>query len=601
MKEKKEDQLNMGGKKRDYPQSVEKTIVRGIILVALLLTFSSSLSGIVQHSITVLTYYKNEVRHDVNHLRIIMSDDDLRWLYHETMRIYESCADKYDEETAFTEEYRDLYKEVVEDERYKRCREFLTQARESDGLQNISLIFNDNERKRTVFVVDGDVEKYKYYPGQWVSDIAGDLTPPQMMDAVSDSKWLVDVTFGNKSGWTATDCVRLTLEDGETLGYVDAEVYLTNLEREALGLIIMAIPTNLLVVAFILAFADGEIQKLLIKPISKISNAAGKYVHLKTDEIIRGESVFSEVSLSRKDELLELLETLQLLEKTVSTSMSRIREMSVEQERVNAELSVAYDIQQGLLPHEPEIFAGHKEFNVYGWMEPAREIGGDFYDLFMVDDEHLVFLIADVSDKAVGAALFMAISKSMIQLRMSMGGSPGEVLSDVSERLLMTSEETMFVTVWMGVLDICTGHVVACNAGHDYPAYYGGMKDASRGFVIEKEKHGSPVAFWQGMQFPEIEFDMAPGNRIFLYTDGVTEARGISEEQFGEDRLVDVLNKSLGEDGETVCENVRRSIKEFTGDAEQFDDMTMLFLEWRGPSGEKEASADENAAPSEKA
>ena len=251
---------------------------------------------------------------------------------------------------------------------------------------------------------------------------------------------------------------------------------------------------------------------------------------------------------------------------------------------VERELSIATMMQRGMLPNMfPEV-TNTKEYDLFATMTPAKEVGGDFYDFFMIDDNRLAFLIADVSDKGIGAALFMAVSKAMIKMRAQAGGSPAEVLSDVDKRLGKDNDQAMFVTVWLGYLDLTTGHVVACNAGHDYPALYLKSKAASgtEGYTIEETVHGLAIAVFPGLEFPEIEFTMEPGDRIFLYTDGVNEAQRTDGEQFGFDRLIDVLNRHINDSCETVCHEVKKAVDGFVGRDPQFDDMTMLALAYKG-------------------
>lgn len=214
-------------------------------------------------------------------------------------------------------------------------------------------------------------------------------------------------------------------------------------------------------------------------------------------------------------------------------------------------------------------------------MTPAREVGGDFYDFFKISEDKLAFLIADVSDKGIGSAVFMAITRCVIRQRALLGGSPKEVLSDVDRFLLMDNEMGMFVTVWMGYLDLATGVVTACNAGHDFPAMLR-KEEGMDAFAICESEHGSPIAFWPDMEFPEITFTLQKGDRIFLYTDGVNEAMGKAKEEFGFDRMIEVLNEHKNESNEELCKAVKEAVDTFVGDAPQFDDMTMLGLSYNG-------------------
>jgi serine phosphatase RsbU (regulator of sigma subunit) len=211
-------------------------------------------------------------------------------------------------------------------------------------------------------------------------------------------------------------------------------------------------------------------------------------------------------------------------------------------------------------------------------MSPAREVGGDFYDFFMVDDDHLAILIADVSDKGVGSAFFMAISKTLVKTYAKMVMNPTDVIAKVDRQISEKNEAGLFVTLWMAVIDLNTGHVNACNAGHDYPAIMKNGED----FVVEKTPHGPPVAFIPGMEFLGMEFDMKPGDRIFLYTDGLNEAKRSDDERFGTDRMLEVLNAHKDVDNETMIHLMREAVDEFAGDEPQFDDMTMLGFTFKG-------------------
>ena len=242
------------------------------------------------------------------------------------------------------------------------------------------------------------------------------------------------------------------------------------------------------------------------------------------------------------------------------------------------ELDIAAQIQDGLLPNSFPAFPDKKEFDIYASTKPAKEVGGDFYDFFLVDDTHLAFVIADVSDKGIGAALFMSISKTIIKARAQMGGNPSKILSYADYRISEKNEAGMFVTVWLGIIDLVTGHVDACNAGHDYPA----IMRSSENYTIEKTKHGAPVGFLPGMEFPEISFDMKPGDRIFLYTDGVTDAKNREEERFGKERLLDVLNAHRNDSDKDTLNAVQNEVSRFMGSESQFDDITMLSFTYKG-------------------
>jgi Serine phosphatase RsbU, regulator of sigma subunit len=245
------------------------------------------------------------------------------------------------------------------------------------------------------------------------------------------------------------------------------------------------------------------------------------------------------------------------------------------------ELDIASKIQDGLLPTSFPAFPDRKEFDVYASTKPAKEVGGDFYDFFMIDDTHLAILIADVSDKGIGAALFMAISKINIKTRGQMGGSPSEIISYADKVISEKNEAGMFVTLWLGIIDLTTGHMDVCNAGHDYPAILRADKESVQ-YTIDKEKHGPPVGFLPGMEYPEISYELHPGDRIFLYTDGVTDAKNRDGNRFETDRLLKTLNANIKASDEQLITAVRTDIDRFIGGEPQFDDVTMLSFTYFG-------------------
>ena len=194
-------------------------------------------------------------------------------------------------------------------------------------------------------------------------------------------------------------------------------------------------------------------------------------------------------------------------------------------------------------------------------------------------------VIAYVSGKGVPAALFMMISKILVQNYALTGGSPAEILQAVNSQICKNNREEMFVTVWLGILDIKTGRIVAANAGHEYPAVMisGGQ------FELIKEKHGFVIGGMDGLQYREYELTLTPGSKLFLYTDGVPEATDDRLEMFGTDRMLDALNKDPSAEPESILQKVRTAVDGFVRDAQQFDDMTMLCMEYRGNTGEQKS------------
>ena len=262
----------------------------------------------------------------------------------------------------------------------------------------------------------------------------------------------------------------------------------------------------------------------------------------------------------------------------IDAHIEQIEAITAEKERISTEMALATRIQCAMLPSIFPPFPEHTQFDLYASMDPAKEVGGDFYDFFLVDDDHLCMVIADVSGKGVPAALFMMASKIVLANNAKMGKSPAQILTDTNAAICSNNKERMFVTVWLGILEISTGKLTAANAGHEYPA----IKRAGSGFELYKDKHGLVIGGMEGVQYKEYEIQLQKGDRIFVYTDGVPEATDAEKQLFGTDRMVKALNEAPDAAPEEILKNVRKNVDKFVNGAEQFDDLTMLCIEYKG-------------------
>ncbi|MBO5564891.1 MAG: SpoIIE family protein phosphatase [Lachnospiraceae bacterium] len=246
--------------------------------------------------------------------------------------------------------------------------------------------------------------------------------------------------------------------------------------------------------------------------------------------------------------------------------------------RISTELDMATGIQASQMPHLFPAFPNRKEFEVYAGMTPAKEVGGDFYDFFLIDEDHICLVMADVSGKGVPAALFMMVARVLIKAHLQNGESPGEALKNVNEQLCEGNEAALFVTVWLAVLEISTGKGVAANAGHEHPA----LRRADGEYELIVYPHAPALAVMEGIPFKEHSFDMHPGDTLFVYTDGVPEATNAENELLGTERMLQALNREPDAFPETVLKNVMDGIQDFVQGAEQFDDITMLCIRYNG-------------------
>ena len=278
------------------------------------------------------------------------------------------------------------------------------------------------------------------------------------------------------------------------------------------------------------------------------------------------------------DEIGDLAKSFNGMAASLKEYIENLTAVTAEKERIGAELDVATHIQKSMLPCIFPAFPDRKEFDVYATMNPAKEVGGDFYDFFMVDDTHLAVVMADVSGKGVPAALFMVIGKTLIKDHTEPGISLGDVFSDVNNMLCDSNSEGLFITAFEGVLDLVTGEFRYVNAGHE-PPY---ICKQGEGYEAYRIKAGFVLAGMEDLRYREGSLQLSAGDRIFLYTDGVTEATDAENQLYGSERLHRVLNDHLDANPEALLAAVKADVDRFVGDAPQFDDITMLCMEYRG-------------------
>ena len=295
------------------------------------------------------------------------------------------------------------------------------------------------------------------------------------------------------------------------------------------------------------------------------------FVPTSIDEFKKMQGEIKQTSLA----LQEQMDTIRQMER----DRMELENKRKEQELIVKELSMARQIQGSMLPHIFPPFPDRKELELFASMDPARDVGGDFYDFFFVDEDHLCLVIADVSGKGIPAALFMMFAKRTIEDYARMDHRVSQILAMTNEALCDNNQAEMFVTVWLGMLEISTGKLTAANAGHEYPVIQ--RKDGL--FELYKDKHGFVIGGMKGVHYREYEFYMSPGDKLFVYTDGVPEATASSGELFGTERMVSALNACADCSPEAILKGVRNAVDAFVGDAEQFDDLTMMCLTYQGP------------------
>ena len=335
-------------------------------------------------------------------------------------------------------------------------------------------------------------------------------------------------------------------------------------------LLAMAITALIIIIGLSL-----KLTRSLLRPIHVITAEATRFA---AENVRTGEKLTN--TIKNTDEIGQLADAIDRMELQVHDYVSHLTRVTAEKERISTELSLAARIQMDMIPSVFPAFPDRKDFDIYASVEPAREIGGDFYNFFLIDETHLCAIIADVSGKGVPAALFMMASTIVLVDNARMGKSPAEILKSANEAICATNREEMFVTVWLGILDLETGKLTTANAGHEYPY----LKQPGGAYEMVSDPHSFVVGGLEGIVYRNYEIMMEPGARLFVYTDGVVEATDKDEVLFGTERLLNALNKEPDAEPEKLLANVKESVDRFVADAEQFDDMTMLCLEYNGPA-----------------
>ena len=311
--------------------------------------------------------------------------------------------------------------------------------------------------------------------------------------------------------------------------------------------------------------------KRIVKPLNTITQ--------RISELSEGDIEFRmEDAYRTGDEIEVLAESFAAISHKTVAYVDEVRRVTAEKERIGTELQMATRIQAAMLPHIFPAFPDRPEMDIYAMMNPAKEVGGDFYDYFLIDNDHLCIVMADVSGKGVPAALFMMASKIIIQSCAMLGQSAAEILRKTNEAICSNNAEQMFVTVWLGILELSTGRLTAANAGHEYPV----LKKPNGSFEVLKDEHGFVIGGMEGVHYKEYEVKVEPGTKLFVYTDGVVEATDRSKKLFGSERMLAALNAAQDKTPEQILKSVRAAVDSFVEGEEQFDDLTMLCLEYKG-------------------
>ena len=561
--------MNHGKDREKRYVSLRTKAFRLILAGSLLLLLAGILAGLFLHAYSSLRHYKVEAQHLLDCMIALQDDAYVEKIFKETKKIYESLP-KEVRDNQMTEEFDSSFRPLVDDDFFD-ARDILVNFRVNTKQRNMFLMFPDRENNRVVYVVDGDEDEWAYLPGQWTeADI--DAT-----ERIMDSSWRLVMTYTDEYGWIGSDAVPVYAKDGEMLGYAVVDMDLNGFLQGMLSFLVILVPVAVALVVLLAFLFAGMLKKNIITHLVSMAAAAREYTQM--DKVKLEEetpSVYEPLGIETADEMEDLWRSMIVMETDIKDSIIRLRKITAAQERMEAELSIATSIQMGMLPDK---FPDRPEFDLYASMEPAKEVGGDLYDFFMVDDTHLAMVIADVSGKGISAALFMMVAKTLIRNQTEREvQDPAQIFTLVNRKLMEVNRARMFVTAWLGILDVKSGEIAYVNAGHEYPA----VRRAGGSFALFRDAHGVPLAASRRAVFRPGEFTIEPGDTLFLYTDGVPEANNEAGELLGNDRMLEILNRLQDAGPQEVVANVKDGMAGFVKEADQFDDTTMLCIRFNG-------------------
>ena len=476
-----------------------------------------------------------------------------------------------------TTEYREYFSgiDTGKGSNYSTLLHILTSTQNFSEVYDVYIAMYDRDECRIIYIVDSDPNpETRLMPGEWE-----EVNRQGMMKFLGSdgSKKLYDIDYTSKYGLLCTVAVPIEDETGKNISFMLVDISIGNVVHGMAGFFIRIFIAMIIVTIFLAYLQVSRMKKKLIEPINSIAEAAKDYVKNHNDPEDDKE-YFASLKIETGDEIENLGLMMAQMEHELKDYEKNLTRITAEKERISTELSLATKIQASMIPHLFPPYPDRHEFEIFAMMEPAREVGGDFYDFFFIDPDHLCMVIADVSGKGIPAALFMMVSKIILQSCAMLGVSVAEILEKTNEAICSNNTTEMFVTGWLGVLEISTGVLTAANAGHEYPV----IKRADGVFELHKDKHGFVIGGIEGTKYKEYTLEFKPGDKIFLYTDGVPEATDDKDRMFGTDRMTASLNNIAEASPEQIIKHVRADIEEFVNGAEQFDDITMMCLEYKG-------------------
>ena len=581
--------------------SLKSKVILVVLLFTVILSTCTVMLSYLTYTNSFQNYYESLAGSIAKSTASVVDKRQVEAVADEVLKTYQRICDETGgapDLSAFSQEELEAYYAefhyITGMPEYQELLELLNQLREDNGVVSLYLGYHELNTMKDLYLVDASAEE-SCIPGDY------DNVEADQVEQLRAGNFDMPAYITNYPdyGWLCSASATIENADGEVIGVALVDISMNEImgdAQEFLQTLILLIAVVALIMAGLILLL---VNRTIVLPINQMARAALQYVSdRRTSEgrsasaggrrAAAGEeeeerSAISKLNIRTGDEIQALSEAIKTMELEINEYIQDLTAVTAEKERIGAELNVATQIQADMLPGIFPAFPEREEFDVYATMNPAKEVGGDFYDFFLVDDDHLAVVIADVSGKGVPAALFMVIAKTLIKNHAQNQEAPGTVFTQTNEQLCEGNDAGLFVTGWMGVLEISTGKFVYVNAGHNPPL----LKRAGGTFEWLKSRPGFVLAGMEGVRYRENTLQLEPGDRLYLYTDGVTEATNSREELFGDERLQNALNEYMDLPVEQFLPKIKECIDAFVGGADQFDDITMLALDYQS-KGETE-------------
>ncbi len=563
-----------GKEKKKKRLSLTVRTINMVVAGCLVLGLTALLIGLSVYGYKMMQQHISHAFETASHASLAVSHGaDARSVSDEVMEIYRSLTPEQRAKTG-SGEYRSYFSGIDTAEEGDWAKLYHILEGYIIDLDDVYIAMYDDDTDALVYISDPDPkEAIRFSPGEWEAIKEKEVKKFLNWDGEG---MLYDVSPTQRYGWMCTAGCPLRDGNGRIYAFVLADVTVDYL-IEGMKDYVLKVTLGMVVLTLAITYVlTRRVKRLIVDPIDSITEAAKAYVEDKMNGI-EGNDHFESLNIESGDELEHLSKVMDRMEKDIADHEKNLLKITEEKQRINTELDMAAKIQTGMIPHQFPPYPDRQEIDIYASMDPARVVGGDFYDYFMPDKDHLGIVIADVSGKGIPAALFTMVADIVVKNSIMFRRSVQQTMDRANRVICGNNQEDMFLTMWLGMLEISTGKMTCCNAGHEYPAI---MKNGR--FELLKDKHDFVLGGFRESEYHEYEMKLEPGDRLFLYTDGVPEASNASHELFCNERMLEALNKDPQGSAKQILHNVAEAVDDFVKDAEQFDDLTMLCLEYRG-------------------